>query len=448
MTLGQKIIAIAVINIVTIILLVTIKLIYRNYLRRYNKLHVRFTVRILHVLIICACAFSAIDILLDNLSLASVVLKGSALVVAIIGFAAQPVISDLISGYLISINKPFEIGDRIIVEGEAPGVVEDLTLRHTVIRIYDDIRIIVPNSILNSKIITNTSYHHDFYRLHLKFNVSYDTDVQKAANIIRDAVAASPYTLGVSAGNIQEDSGPVYFLEYGDSALILETTILINQSTSSYIATTDINTRVKKAFNEYGIEIPYNYVNVVERSYADNTGKEYRREADKPIRRNYRTNTIALQPSSYMKNIEKLCDRFAEHQNLDSRATYQLQLLSEEMVNLVTGILGKIKVTFYIDGTGLLCRLHLHINAGVDSSSRNMLLELSSNYTSDTNGISGQIWSFIKRNLENKDSRERQWTISDQDVSDISKTLLTKLSDEINVKSSLNAVDITVIKKN
>ena len=48
--------------------------------------------------------------------------------------------------------------------------------------------------------------------IHLKFSISYDTDVSRAAEVIRDCVAECPYTLGVIANGVKQDSGPVYFL--------------------------------------------------------------------------------------------------------------------------------------------------------------------------------------------------------------------------------------------
>ena len=163
-------------------------------------LHGRYVLQLIRLIVILACLVRLIDVIDPTLDIKSITLAGSALVVAIVGFAAQPAILDIICGLLISINKPFEIGDRIIVEKQTPGIVEDLTLRHTVLRIYDNLRIIIPNSEMNSKIITNTSYGMKNRRgLHLQFAVSYDTDVRKAMDIIRDCVVASPYTLGVEA---------------------------------------------------------------------------------------------------------------------------------------------------------------------------------------------------------------------------------------------------------
>ena len=231
-----------------ILLIILFTILFQRIFKKSDKIHRRFLGKLANLIVIIICLVNIMGIVSPELNLHSIFLKGSALVVAIVGFAAQPAISDLICGFLISVNKPFEIGDRIVPEGMEPGIVEDITLRHTVIRIYDGLRVIVPNSVLNTKTVTNTSYKNDKRGIHLTFSVSYDTDVSYAAETIRDCVAESPYTLGIETDGIKEDSGPVYFLKFADSALILETTIWMTRNTNSYIAITDVNNRVNRAF--------------------------------------------------------------------------------------------------------------------------------------------------------------------------------------------------------
>ena len=186
------------------------------YLKKQKRfrtsLHRKYFLSLVNLVIILQCAAEAIKAVNPTMDLPTILLRSSALLVAILGFAAQPVITNIICGLLISFQKPFEIGDRIIVEGQEPGIVEDITLRHTVIRIYDGLKIIIPNGELNSKTVTNFSYGMKHRRgIHLRYSVSYNTDVRKAMDIIRDCIAASPYTLSIETDGIREDSGPVYF---------------------------------------------------------------------------------------------------------------------------------------------------------------------------------------------------------------------------------------------
>ena len=176
----KKLIGLLAVIAGAVVALILTKLLFNRVVKKNNNLHTRFLIQMIRLVIIVGAIINGVGVVSDSISLGTLFFRSSALAVAIIGFAAQPVIADLISGYLISINKPFEIGDRIEVEGQVPGIVEDITLRHTVLRIYDGIRIIIPNSQLNSKVIKNSSYKQERRGLHLQYSVSYDTDVQKA----------------------------------------------------------------------------------------------------------------------------------------------------------------------------------------------------------------------------------------------------------------------------
>lgn len=442
----KKIVTIVLILIATAILYWILRLIKK---KQGKNIHVRFTSQFIMVALVVSAGINIIGILDSSINTMSTILRSSALVIAIVGFAAQPAILDLISGYLISVNKPFEIGDRIVIEGQGPGIVEDITLRHTVLRIYDDIRIIVPNSVLNGKIVQNTSYKNGNMKIHLRFLVSYDTDVEKASEIIRDCVVASPYTLGVVTNNIQEDSRQVYFLEFAGSALVLETTIDIRRNSSTYEAVTDVNKRVIKAFEKYGIEIPYDYINVMERQYSETESSEYHRsKGGKPIRRNYRTQNIAINDLNYMPTISETCRSFAKKQYLSDKAGEQLLLLSEESINLVYNIIGKVKIKYWIDGTGLLYRIHLRINATAGASAKNALSSLASQYEDKTSWLTGQIWDFVQETLLKEDGMEHRWSLKDSKTyDDISKSLLTSLSDDILVTVDKEYVYIIVIGK-
>ena len=90
-------------------------------------------------------------------SFGKVLFQGTAIIGAIAGFAAQPVISDIICGLMLSATKPFDIGDRIELEDGTAGIVKDITLRHVVLQDIDTLVRVIPNSKLNGMKITNMS---------------------------------------------------------------------------------------------------------------------------------------------------------------------------------------------------------------------------------------------------------------------------------------------------
>ena len=78
--------------------------------------------------------------------------------------------------------------------------------------------------------------------------------------MIRNEIVESEFTVPEAKSN---EYGPVYFETFADSSLVLSTIIFFKQSTSGLVVKDDVNRRVNDAFNREGIEIPFNYVNVV-----------------------------------------------------------------------------------------------------------------------------------------------------------------------------------------
>lgn len=197
---------------------------------------------------------------------------GTAVIVAIAGFAAQPVIADMICGLMMTSTKPFDLGDRIEMEDGTAGIVKDITMRHVVLQGVDTIEIIVPNSKLNSMQIKNMSRPNGsgLRSIYFRFGVAYHTDMDMAKRVVQEAVEACPYSVPGKKGTDGPVYAPVYFMEYDDSSLLLTTTVYYTPAHPTEVVKSDINTRVKCALEAAGIEIPYNYVNVV---FSDKKGK-------------------------------------------------------------------------------------------------------------------------------------------------------------------------------
>lgn len=89
--------------------------------------------------------------------LAVTLFAGAGILAAIIGFASQTAFSNIMNGIMIVVFKPFRIGDIIEVDRQDAymGVVEDITLRHTVIQNFENKRVIIPNSVISTQIIVN-----------------------------------------------------------------------------------------------------------------------------------------------------------------------------------------------------------------------------------------------------------------------------------------------------
>ena len=235
--------------------------IFRRIERKQGrKIHWEFAESIVKLVIIVL--FVVIPLGGDQIG--SSILGSAAVLAAVVGFAAQDVIKDVLSGLQISLHKPFDLGDRIELEDGTSGTVESITMRHVVLVIIDTVRLIVPNSKLNSATIRNYSYEDVPKSAEFSFPVHYNTDIEKAKQIIFDAVKESPVSIpGKKNKDGEKIYALVYFFQIADSALIMKVTVYYESQTTTEVLKDDINTRVFEALVQAGITIPYAYTNVV-----------------------------------------------------------------------------------------------------------------------------------------------------------------------------------------
>jgi small conductance mechanosensitive channel len=197
--------------------------------------------------------------------LAQSLLGSTAVVAVIVGLAANEVLKDMFAGLEISLYKPFDVGSRIMLEDGRAGIVEKMTLRHVVLKLIDTTRLIVPNSKANQGMIVNYSYEEYVPRsFDVCYGIGYNSDIDKAKDIIRQTICECPLTL--NKDKYKEDdpgSRSVYFLEVKDSALMLGATVYYPHEIRTEVVKDQVNTAVFKALVDNGIEIPYNYVNLV-----------------------------------------------------------------------------------------------------------------------------------------------------------------------------------------
>ncbi|MFC7133667.1 MULTISPECIES: mechanosensitive ion channel family protein [Salinibaculum] len=167
-----------------------------------------------------------------------------------IGFAMQDVIQNFVAGIFIFTDKPFRIDDWIEWDGNS-GVVEDISLRVTRVRTFDNELLTVPNSQLTAGVIKNPVAHEKL-RLKFLFGIGYDDDIDQATDIIVDEAEKHD--------EILDDPGPsVRLTELGDSSVGLQSRIWISDpSRADFVKTRgEYVTAVKERFDAEGIDIPY-----------------------------------------------------------------------------------------------------------------------------------------------------------------------------------------------
>ncbi|MCA9400270.1 MAG: mechanosensitive ion channel family protein [Candidatus Omnitrophica bacterium] len=204
----------------------------------------------------------------QNLSLS--ILASSSVLAVIFGFASQHALGNIMSGIFITIFRPYVIGDRIGIPGKnVLGVVEDMTLRHTVIRTFENKRVVIPNAVMSVEIIENADLNDEKVCRYVEFGISYESDLEKALKIMEEEVLAHPDLIDNRTPeeiHNKEPKVPVRVVTIGESSINLRAWAWFSDWTKGYIAGCDLNKSIKLRFDREGIEIPYPHRTIVHKN--------------------------------------------------------------------------------------------------------------------------------------------------------------------------------------
>jgi len=198
-------------------------------------------------------------------TLAISLFAGAGILAIIVGFASQKAFSNLVSGVFIAIFKPFRVGD-IIKFTENLGIVEDITLRHTVVRNFENKRFIVPNSIISDQIIENYNINDEKVCKYVEFGISYDSDMDKAMKIMKQEAEKHEFCIDTRTKEEKESKNPkvvVRVLGFGDSSVNLRAWVWAKDPRTAFVMGCDLNKSIKQRFDKEGIEIPFPYMTIV-----------------------------------------------------------------------------------------------------------------------------------------------------------------------------------------
>lgn len=164
-----------------------------------------------------------------------------------IGLALQNNMSNLASGLLILIFKPFRAGHYIEV-GDITGSVTSIQFMNTIVTTRDQKRVYIPNSILTSQSVTNYSYMTE-RMIPFVFDIGYNNDHHEAIRILKDVFAKDKRILNAKYMEIG-------ISEFGDNSVRISAFAEVR--TSQFLEVRySIMSDVKDAFDKHGIDIPY-----------------------------------------------------------------------------------------------------------------------------------------------------------------------------------------------
>jgi small conductance mechanosensitive channel len=193
-------------------------------------------------------------------SVAGSVLAGAGILAAVIGFASQQAFSNIISGIFIIVFKPFRVNDRLRIKDIYSGVVEDITLRHTILRDNENRSVIIPNSVINSEILVNADLNDDAICRFLEFGIDYTADIDHARRIMAEEIGKHPtYFDRRTEANIEAGMPfvEIRVVRMTDFAVILRGWCWAKLPADSFNMYCDLLESIKKRFDAEGILMPY-----------------------------------------------------------------------------------------------------------------------------------------------------------------------------------------------
>lgn len=250
--MGPLLLEAAVILLVgKILATLTIKIMSKGLKKSYidNTAHT-FMMSIVKTLIYTFSVIIALSAL--NIPMSSIVAAVGAAGLTL-GFALQSSLANVAGGFVIMFSKPFQIGDYVKI-GESEGNISAISILYTRINTIDNKTVFIPNGTVSNTTITNYT-RENLRRIELIFSISYHSDFTKACEVIKDVIKASPLSLDKPAEPL------IVMGEHGESSIKI--------LTRTWVKTEDYWTfrwymfeHIKKSFDENGIEIPYNQLDV------------------------------------------------------------------------------------------------------------------------------------------------------------------------------------------
>lgn len=196
-------------------------------------------------------------------SFATALLASGGIVAVVVGLASQEAASNLINGAMILAYKPYKVGDFIVVQNyNVKGTVIDISLRHSIIETIEKTQMIVPNDIMNKAIIENITQIENVKANYLYVDISYESDVDKAIEIIQKIAKKHPLFID-GRNDKNEEAIPVIVYELKDSGICLRATITSENHAQGFQMLADIRKELLSEFNKSGIEIPYPHVHII-----------------------------------------------------------------------------------------------------------------------------------------------------------------------------------------
>ena len=171
-----------------------------------------------------------------------------------IGLAFQGSLSNFAGGMLILLTKPFKMGDYVVVSGVgAEGTVDDIGMFYTRLKTVDNRSVVVPNSVVSNTTLTNVTFY-DVRKLEIIVGVSYKSDIDKVKSVLSNLLDKETFV-------VHNKEKQIFVNDLSSGSIDIGMRFFVKKS-EYWASKWKILEDIKKEFDEQGIEIPYNQLDV------------------------------------------------------------------------------------------------------------------------------------------------------------------------------------------
>ncbi len=246
----EKLLRIAIILVVGTIIIsllgVLMKKILPSKLSQQRKMIINRFVRYTAIVIL-------FTVIISELNIDMTAIFGTAGVIGIVvGVASQTSIGNIVSGFFMVSEKPFEIGDQIRI-GDKTGVVHSIDLLSIKIRTFDNLLLRIPNqTVISSEVINVTRF--PIRRLDFEIGVAYKENLELVMQTLQEVAKRNPLCL-------DEPEPLIVFKGFGASSILVQFGVWFERANFLKVKNS-VFMEIKEAFEQKGIEIPFPHISV------------------------------------------------------------------------------------------------------------------------------------------------------------------------------------------
>lgn len=232
-----------------------------------SRMSLEFLAKISKVIIYALCIFLILEDIIPLKGIGVALLGATSILSVVVGLAAQESLGNFLSGFFLAMNHPFKVGDVItLVDRNITGIVKDINFRQTTIMTFDNTKMIIPNSVMNTAVLEDKEYGQGKIIKYFSFYVDYDTNIDLARKLIYEAVSSVPEIIDTRSKKEIEEDKPLFTVhvnDFGESGIALMFPVAVKKFGDQTLALSKLREELLKRFRKNKIKFSYNKIEVV-----------------------------------------------------------------------------------------------------------------------------------------------------------------------------------------